>query len=112
MDYFLEPIKKYAEFNGRAVRKEYWMYVLYYIIIYIVLAVVDGIIGISLLTTLFSLGLLLPSLALGTRRLHDTGRTGWWQLIGLIPLVGLVILIYFFVQASDDDNQYGAQPAS
>lgn len=110
MEYFLGPIKKYVEFQGRAGRKEYWMFVLCYVIVSIIASIIDSIIGISLLSTVLALGLLLPSLALGARRLHDTGRSGWWQLIAIVPLIGAIILIIFFVQASHEENEYGPKP--
>ena len=110
MDYFLGAYKKYADFTGRARRKEFWMFVLFYFIVSIVLGIVDSIIGFQLLGLLFSLGSLIPSLAIGARRLHDTGRSGWWQLLYLIPLIGLIIMIVFLVQDSHPDNEYGPNP--
>ncbi|ARU28850.1 DUF805 domain-containing protein [Cellvibrio sp. PSBB006] len=110
MEYFLGAYKKYADFTGRARRKEFWMFVLFYFIASIVLGIVDSIIGFQLLGLLFSLGSLIPSLAIGARRLHDTGRSGWWQLLYLIPLIGLIIMIVFLVQDSHPDNEYGPNP--
>lgn len=110
MEYFLGAYKKYADFTGRARRKEYWMFALFYLIVYIVLSVIDSILGIPALTLLFSLGSLIPSLSIGARRLHDTGRSGWWQLLALIPLIGAIILIVFLVQDSHPDNEYGPNP--
>lgn len=110
MEYFLGAYKKYADFTGRARRKEFWMFVLFYFIVSIVLGIVDSIIGFQLLGLLFSLGSLIPSLAIGARRLHDTGRSGWWQLLYLIPLIGLIIMIVFLVQDSHPDNEYGPNP--
>ena len=110
MEYFLGAYKKYADFTGRARRKEFWMFVLFYFIVSIVLGIVDSIIGFQLLGLLFSLGSLIPSLASGARRLHDTGRSGWWQLLYLIPLIGLIIMIVFLVQDSHPDNEYGPNP--
>ena len=110
MEYFLGAYKKYADFTGRARRKEFWMFVLFYFIVSIVLGIVDSIIGFQLLGLLFSLGSIIPSLAIGARRLHDTGRSGWWQLLYLIPLIGLIIMIVFLVQDSHPDNEYGPNP--
>ena len=112
MEYFLGAYKKYADFTGRARRKEFWMFVLFYFIVSIVLGIVDSIIGFQLLGLLFSLGSLIPSLAIGARRLHDTGRSGWWQLLYLIPLIGLIIMIVFLVQDSHPDNEYGPNPTA
>lgn len=111
MNEFISVVKKYAVFSGRARRKEFWMYVLFYVIIAVVLCVVDAIIGIPLLYTIFALAMLIPSLAVGARRLHDTGKSGWWQLIGLVPLIGALVLIIFWVMDSNPgDNQYGPSP--
>ncbi len=102
----------YLDFQGRARRREYWYFALVYILIAIVLAIVQQVVGTGqLLTGLLSLALLLPSLGLGFRRLHDTNRSAWWLLIGLIPIVGALVLLYFFVQpGTTGSNQYGADP--
>jgi uncharacterized membrane protein YhaH (DUF805 family) len=110
MQYFTNALKKYADFSGRATRQEYWMYILFYIVFYLLLAMVGGVLGLSILTTVFSLGLLVPTISLAARRLHDTGRTGWWQLLSLVPIVGSIVLIVFLVQDSHDDNPYGPNP--
>ncbi|WP_339723190.1 DUF805 domain-containing protein [uncultured Paraglaciecola sp.] len=112
MDYFIGPLKKYAEFTGRTRRKEYWMFFLIYTILIILLSVVDAVLGAGFLSLLFSLAMLVPSISIAARRLHDTGRSGWWQLISFIPLIGIIILIVFLVQDSHDDNEYGANPKS
>ncbi|KVX01594.1 DUF805 domain-containing protein [Shewanella frigidimarina] len=106
MDYFVGALKKYADFTGRARRKEYWMFILVYTIINIVLAVL----GLETISMIVSLALLVPSLSIAARRLHDTGRSGWWQLILLIPLIGLIVLIVFLAQDSHDANDYGVNP--
>lgn len=111
MEYFIDAFKRYADFSGRADRRQYWMFVLIYIIIYVILSIIDSALGTFLLGLIFSLALLIPSLSIGARRLHDTGRSGWWLLIGLIPLLGAIVLIVFFVQDSDDDNEYGPRGA-
>ncbi|MEI6858412.1 MAG: DUF805 domain-containing protein [Shewanella sp.] len=108
MDYFIGALKKYADFSGRARRKEYWMFVLIYMVINVVLTVLD----IYMLSAIVSLALLVPSLSISARRLHDTGRSGWWQLIYLLPLIGLIVMIVFLVQDSHDDNDYGVNPKS
>lgn len=110
MEYFLSALKKYADFSGRARRKEYWMFILFYFIIYITLAIVDSLIGTMFLALIFVLAMLVPSISIAARRLHDTGRTGWWQLISLIPLIGAIVLIVFLVQDSHEENQYGPNP--
>ncbi|MEK3721443.1 DUF805 domain-containing protein [Paenibacillus sp. FSL H8-0034] len=112
MEWFLKAFKNYAGFQGRARRKEYWMFFLFSTIFSIVAAILDSIVNLnSILAGLYSLAILLPSLAVGCRRLHDTGRSGWWLLISLIPLIGSIILIVFLCQDSDEyDNKYGANP--
>ena len=110
MEYFIGALKKYADFTGRARRQEYWMFVLFYLIFYVGLGVIDSMIGSMMLTTLYSLALLVPSISVTARRLHDTSRSGWWQLISLIPLIGLIVMIVFLVQDSHDENEYGANP--
>lgn len=111
MEYFIAAFKQYATFTGRTTRKEYWMFILFYLIFSVVLAIVDGVLGIQLLGLIFSLALLVPSIAIAARRLHDTGRTGWWQLIVLIPLIGFIVLIVFLCMDSTEANQYGPKPS-
>ena len=111
MQYFTDALKKYTDFDGRATRTQFWMFVLFYVIFYVVLEVVAQLIGIgSVLPDFYILGLLIPSLSIAARRLHDTGRSGWWQLLGLIPLIGFIVLLYFYVTGSQGDNQYGPGP--
>lgn len=112
MNWYLEAIqKKYADFNGRAHREEFWMFVVVNLVVMIVLTIIGFIVHLWFLRTLYDLAVLLPSLAVGTRRLHDTNRSGWWQLIWLVPIVGWIVLIVFFAQDSNPgDNQYGPNP--
>ncbi|NLN60224.1 MAG: DUF805 domain-containing protein [Deltaproteobacteria bacterium] len=117
MDWYLMVLKKYAVFSGRSRRKEYWMFFLFNIIIGLVLGLVEGIAGIagqsdqSILATLYMLAVLVPGIAVGVRRLHDTGRTGWWLLISLVPLIGAIVLFIMLVQDSQaGENQYGPNP--
>jgi len=112
MEWYLAVLKKYAVFSGRARRKEYWFFVLFSVIISLVLGVVDGFAGLGgVLGGLYALAVLIPSIAVGVRRLHDTGRSGWWLLIGFIPLIGLIVLIVFMVGDSESgSNQYGVNP--
>ncbi|QLI81842.1 DUF805 domain-containing protein [Chitinibacter fontanus] len=98
--------KKYADFNGRASRSEYWWFALFAFLVSILLSAS----GAGLISGLFSLATLVPSLAVGVRRLHDLGKSGWFLLIALIPLIGALILIYWFIQPSTDSNQFG-EPA-
>lgn len=111
--WYMEALNKYVEFSGRSRRKELWTFVLVNLVISISLSVLDAIIGmgIGFIGTLFSLAIFLPSIAVGVRRLHDIGKEGWWLLVGLIPLIGWIVLIYFYVQDSEPgSNVYGANP--
>ena len=99
MDWYLDVLKnKYATFSGRARRKEYWMFLLINLVVSVALALIDSLIGsvsesgMGLLSSVYSIGVLIPSLALSVRRLHDIGRTGWWELISIIPVIGAVVL--------------------
>lgn len=112
MHWYFEVLQKYAVFDGRARRKEYWMFFLFNIIVVIAISIIETSIGLpTVLSTLYSLAVLLPGLGVTIRRLHDTGRSGWWVLIGLIPLLGVIILLIFFVQEGEPgENQYGPNP--
>lgn len=104
-------LTNYANFNGRARRSEYWWWVLAVVLVSLVLNILEAALGTgSILSTLFSLAILVPGLAVGARRLHDTGKSGWLLLIGLIPLVGFILLIVWFATDSQGDNQYGPSP--
>nr|WP_153202859.1 DUF805 domain-containing protein [Niveispirillum sp. SYP-B3756] len=106
-------MRQYADFNGRARRKEYWMFLLINIIIAVALAVVEGaILGTSgVLGVIYALAILIPSFAVAVRRLHDSGRSGWWLLIQFVPVLGSIVLIVFCCMDSEEkDNQYGPNP--
>ena len=107
--------RKYADFSGRARRSEYWWFFLFNVLVGAVASVLDAIIGTrygstGLIEILVQLALLVPGIAVGVRRLHDTGRSGWWLLIALVPIVGVIVLIVFMVQDSQGENQYGPSP--
>ena len=107
-------LRKYAVFQGRSGRPEYWWFVLANVIIYVVLAILANAAGtfFSVLLILYAVALFLPSLGLSIRRLHDTNRTGWWLLVGLVPLIGDIVLLVFYASAGDSgQNQYGVAPA-
>lgn len=119
VDWAKRPVtEKYADFTGRAPRAEYWWFYLLIIIGYIIASIIDSILGFGgalgpygILTMLFGLAMLVPSIAAGARRLHDTNRSGWWLLIALVPLIGAIILIVFLVLPSDaGSNPYGPNP--
>lgn len=100
-------LKKYVEFNGRAGRPEFWWFMLAAILLQLVVSWVLG----DILALLVNLGLLLPSLSAGARRLHDMGKSGWFQLLSFIPVIGWAVLIYWLAQPSVGPNEYGEGPA-
>ena len=105
--------KKYFCFEGRADRAEFWYWVLACVIINVVLGIVDRFIGKPILFCLFSLAILLPNLGVMARRLHDTGKSGWMILLGLIPVIGgLIVLLLCVPESQKGDNQYGPQPGA
>ena len=111
MSWYIEVLKKYAVFSGRASRPEYWYFVLFNLLISIVLLIIDGITEIGLLYAIYSLAVLIPSIAVGIRRLHDTDRSAWWVFIVLIPFIGLIISIIFLAtEGGYGDNRYGRSP--
>ena len=110
MEHFLNAFKNYANFSGRARRKEYWMFFLIYSLLYVGLSLIDSLLGSAWLSSIFSLVLLIPSISYAARRLHDTGRSGWWQLLYLIPLIGIIVVIVFLAQDSHEENEYGISP--
>jgi uncharacterized membrane protein YhaH (DUF805 family) len=117
MNWYLDVVKKYAVFEGRARRKEYWMFALFNFIIVIALGILGAIpvIGklFGILSVVYSLALLVPGIAVGVRRLHDTDRSGLMLLLALIPLAGVIILIVFTVQdGTPGDNRFGPNPKS
>ncbi len=111
MDWYLAVLKKYAVFSGRARRKEYWMYLLISFVISLSLGFVDKLLGTAFFSIAYGLAVFIPGFAVTVRRLHDTGRSGWWILIGFIPFIGLIVLLVF--TATDGDkgsNEYGSNP--
>jgi uncharacterized membrane protein YhaH (DUF805 family) len=118
LSWYLEALKKYAVFSGRSRRKEYWYFVLFNIIVAIVLAGIDALLGTrssyagaGLLSGIYSLAVLIPTLAVTVRRLHDIDRSGWWIFINLIPLIGAIVLLVFAVsEGTPGNNRYGPNP--
>ena len=118
MNWYLHVLKNYATFSGRARRKEYWMFFLISALISIVLTLLDILLGTysveyeaGLFSGLFSLLILIPSIAVVVRRLHDTDRSGWWILISLIPLIGVIVLFVFIcLDSQPGTNRFGANP--
>ena len=115
MNWYLAVLKNYAVFSGRARRKEYWMFVLFNVIFAIVAIILDNVLGLASkesgsgpIYLVYVFATLIPGLAVLARRLHDTGKSGWYMLMGLIPCVGGIILLVFAVTAGDvGDNEYG-----
>jgi uncharacterized membrane protein YhaH (DUF805 family) len=101
---------KYATFSGRSSRSAYWWWFLFSVLVSIGATIVDAIVGTGVIAILVWLGLFLPDLAVLVRRLHDTDRSGWWVLIGLIPLIGTIVLIVFACLDSGPPNKYGQGP--
>lgn len=123
MNEYLNAFRQYATFTGRARRREYWMFALFNAVIIFVLAILAGMLSPNMDQTgpslnlgtalygLYTLAVFIPSLAVTARRLHDTGRSGWWQLINLVPFVGSIILLIFAVQDSQPgSNRWGTNP--
>lgn len=133
MEWMLLPLKRYAQFSGRSRRKEYWMFVLLVFIIYVIAMILDSLLGFGtttryadltetsaaagfhstggIITLLAMLALIVPSIAVAVRRLHDTDRSGWWILIGLIPLVGAIVLLVFYcTDGTKGPNRFGPDP--
>lgn len=95
MEWYLKCLRQYADFSGRARRKEYWMFILFNAIISFVLGFIDGLLGLNLLSYIYALVIFIPSLAVSVRRLHDIGRCGWWYLLPMVPFIGLSALLAF-----------------
>jgi len=125
MQWYLKVLKQYADFNGRARRTEFWMFTLFSVIASIVLALVDTLIGTAtfvgsgsafvyspgLLGGLYALAVLIPSLAVTVRRLHDQDKSGWFILLGLIPFVGgIIVLVFMCLEGTQGPNRYGPDP--
>jgi uncharacterized membrane protein YhaH (DUF805 family) len=117
MNWYLEVLRKYAVFDGRARRQEYWMFTLIGAMLPVALVVLAAMLGTNMENTssmiigAYYLAILLPSLAVAVRRLHDTGRSGWWLVVAVIPLIGSIALLIFTLQDSEKGtNQYGPNP--
>lgn len=112
IEWYLKVVRdNYANFNGRARRSEYWYFFLFNFIISIVLAVVDNFIGFSLIGGIYSLAVLIPSIAVGVRRLHDINKSGWYLLVAFIPIAGAIwLIILLATEGNMGNNQYGPDP--
>ena len=118
MNWYLKVMKQYADFNGRARRKEYWMFILFNMIFASVALVFDNILGFAMegvgygpIYVLYGLGIMIPAIAVGVRRLHDIGKSGWMLLVSLIPLIGGIwLLVLMATDGQPGDNKYGTNP--
>ena len=122
MNWYLKVLKQYADFSGRARRKEYWMYTLFNALFAVAAMVIDNVLGISFeiqgqsmgygyVYLLYILVVLIPGLAVAVRRLHDVGKSGWFFLIALIPLIGGIwLLILFCTDGDSQTNKWGDNP--
>jgi uncharacterized membrane protein YhaH (DUF805 family) len=118
MNWYLQVLKKYAVFSGRARRKEYWLFALFNMIFAVVAMIVDNAFGMTILglpygiiTVIYSLAVIIPGLAVVVRRLHDVGKSGWMIFISLIPIVGAIWLLVLMVTDGDTgENEYGSNP--
>ncbi|MEZ3501229.1 DUF805 domain-containing protein [Pantoea sp. KPR_PJ] len=117
MSHYLAVLKMYAVFNGRCRRKTFWLFLLFSTLISLACSAVDELLGLNvfrdqgLLSLIYSVAVLIPSVAVGVRRLHDLDRSGWWLLIMLIPLLGtLLLLIYFCLRGTVGPNRFGPDP--
>ena len=111
-------LSKYVDFSGRARRSEFWYFFLFSVLVQVVTGILDGIIGTDfddssggLISTVASLALFLPSIAVSARRLHDIGKSGWWQLLAIIPIIGwIIVIIWYCTDTSRGDNEHGPAP--
>lgn len=118
MNWYLKVLKQYADFTGRARRREYWMFALYNMIFAIVAMIIDNLFGLTIdgffygvFYLLYLLLILIPGLAVTVRRLHDIGKSGWMVLIPLIPIIGGIwLLVLLFTEGESGTNKYGANP--
>ncbi|QNM86393.1 DUF805 domain-containing protein [Polaribacter pectinis] len=120
MNWYLKVVKEhYADFKGRARRKEYWMFVLFQMIFAIVAMILDSVLGLSFspeipygwIYVLFGLATFIPGLAVAVRRLHDIGKSGWWYLIAIIPLIGTIwLLVLLCTDSENGENKWGPNP--
>ncbi len=119
MNWYLAVLRKYADFRGRARRMEYWMYTFFNLIFTIIAVVLDNVLGLTFhemipygyITIIYGLLVFIPGLAVSVRRLHDTGKSGWMILVGLIPLIGFIWLIVLYVtEGQNHDNKWGSNP--
>lgn len=109
----LEALTKYAEFNGRSRRQEYWLFFLFSILVNLAVNIIDAAFSTGIVSALVGLALIVPYIAVLVRRLHDTDRTGWWALLILLPVLGtLILLVFCLLKGTDGANRFGQDPLS
>lgn len=106
---FVQGVTRYVDFAGRSNRPEFWWYQLAVFLLGLLTSAIDGaVLGMPVTNTIVSLGLFIPGIAVGVRRLHDISRSGWWYLLVLVPIIGWIVLLVWFCQPGHDDNRWGA----
>lgn len=112
MNWYLKVLQQYADFNGRARRTEFWMFVLFNLIFSIIANVLDYMFGtVYIFSSIYALAMFIPGLAVSVRRLHDVGKSGWMILVSLIPVIGFIwLLVLFVTEGTPGENQYGPNP--
>jgi len=116
MHYFINPLKKYAVFNGRASRKEYWMFLLLHFIVYFTLAIFSSPLSFLLslntidISLIYIIAMLIPTYSAAARRLHDTNRSAWWLLASFVPFINIIIFVFLVMDGNTGDNKYGHNP--
>ena len=112
MQWYLKVVKdNFANFEGRASRQEYWMFFLFNVLFAFAAGILDGLLGLGFVYLLYVLALFIPGLAVGVRRLHDIGKSGWWLLIMFVPLIGGIwLLVLFCTDSNDGENSFGPSP--
>lgn len=116
--WYHKVILNYANYSGRARRQEYWYFTLVNVLVNLVMGIIDRVIGsvmqmgnLGFFGVIYALFIMIPSIVVTVRRLHDSGRVGWWALIAFVPIIGILVLLYFLIQDSEEgSNQYGANP--
>lgn len=115
MDGIISTWKNFRDFSGRSGRREFWMFFLFNLVVTIVLSALDRALwhgDTQILGFVYSLAVIVPGLAVAVRRLHDTGRSGWWALLGIIPFLNLILLVLCALRGEDGTNAYGPPPAA
>lgn len=111
MSWYLNTLKKYTVFDGRARRKEFWMFALFNFIITFIIAFIESFLDTQIISIIYTLAILLPSIAVSVRRLHDIGKSGYWYFIGFIPIIGSIwILVLMCKDSQTGENIYGPNP--